>query len=89
MRIYVQIESEIVSRSVMAHWNPKDCSPPGSYVHGSLQTRILECIAIPFSRGSSQPRDQIQVSLIACRFFTVWVIREVWVQIGQNQILLP
>ena len=60
----------------MAHWNPKDCSPPGSRIHGSLQTRILECIAIPFSRGSSQPRDRTQVSCIACRFFTVWVIRE-------------
>ena len=38
--------------------DPMDCSTPGSYVHGILQARILEWIAIPFSRGSSQPRDQ-------------------------------
>ena len=39
-----------------------DCSPPGSSVHGILQTRILEWVAIPFSRGSSWPRDRTQVS---------------------------
>ena len=39
-------------------------------VHGILQTRILEWVAVPFSRGSSQPRDQTQVSCIAGRFFT-------------------
>ena len=43
--------------------DPTDCSPPGSSVYGILQARILECIAIPFSRGSSQPRDQTQVLL--------------------------
>ena len=51
--------------------NPLDCSPPGSSVHGILQARILEWVAIPFSRGSSWPRDQTQVSCIAGRFFTV------------------
>ena len=60
MRIWAQTESESISRSVMADWNPEDCSPPGSSVHGILQTRILECIVIPFSRGASQPRDQTQ-----------------------------
>ena len=50
--------------------NPMDYSPPGSYVHGSLQARILEWVAIPFSRASSQPRDPAQVSCIAGRFFT-------------------
>ena len=45
--------------------------PHGLYtVHGILQARILEWVAIPFSRGSSQPRDQTQVSLIAGRFPT-------------------
>jgi len=48
-----------------------DCSPPGFSVHGILQARILEWVAIPFSRGSSQPRDQTQVSHIAGGFFTV------------------
>ena len=47
-----------------------DSNPPGSSVHGISQTRILECVAMPFSRGSSQPRDQTQVSCIAGRFFT-------------------
>ena len=44
---------------------------PGSSVHGIFQARVLECIAIPFSRGSSQPRDQTQVSRIAGRLFIV------------------
>ena len=51
--------------------DPMDCSPPGSSVHGSLQARILEWVTIPFSRGSSQPRDRTQVSCIAGRFFTI------------------
>ena len=42
----------------------------------SMDTRILEWVAIPFSRGSSQPRDQIQVSCIAGGFFTSWATRE-------------
>ena len=42
---------------------PMDCSPPGSSVRGILQARILEWVAIPFSRGSSQPRDWTQVSM--------------------------
>ena len=49
---------------------------PGSSVHGILQARILEWVAIPFSRGFSWPRDWTQVSCIAGRFFTVWAIRE-------------
>ena len=56
--------------------NPMDYSPPGSSVHESLQARILEWAAIPFSRGSSQPRDQTRVSCIAGRFFTFWATRE-------------
>ena len=42
--------------------HPKDCSPPGSSVHGILQARILEWAAMPFSRGSSKSRDQAHVS---------------------------
>ena len=45
-------------------------------VHGILQARILEWVAFPFSRGSSQHRDQTQISHIAGRFFTNWVTRE-------------
>ena len=45
-------------------------------VHGILQARILEWVAFPFSRASSQPRDQTKVSHIAGRFFTSWATRE-------------
>ena len=50
-----------------------DCSLPGSSVHEILQARILEWVAMPSSRGSSQPRDQIWVSYLSCvtsKFFT-------------------
>ena len=47
-------------------------------VHGILQARILEWVAFPFSRVSSQSRDQTQVSLIAGGFFTSWVTREAY-----------
>ena len=52
--------------------NPMDCSLPGSSIHGISQARILQWVAISFSRGSSQPRDQTRVSCIVGRFFTVW-----------------
>ena len=48
-----------------------DCSPPGFSVHGTLQARIVDWNAIPFSRGTSQPRDQTLVSCITGRFFTI------------------
>ena len=51
---------------------PTLCDLMGHIVHGILQARILEWVAFPFSRGSSQPRDQIQVFCIAGRFFTSW-----------------
>jgi len=47
-----------------------DCNPPDSSVHGIFQARILEWVAISFSRGSSQPRDQACISCITGRFFT-------------------
>ena len=50
--------------------DPMDCNPPGSFVCGILQTRVLEWVAIPFSRGSFKPMDQTQVSCTAGRFFT-------------------
>ena len=51
------------------------CDSMDSTVHGILQARTLEWVAFPFSRGSSQPRDQTQVSRIAGRFFTSWATR--------------
>ena len=65
-----------VAQSCPTLWDPVDCSPPGSSVHGILQARILEQIAISFSRRSSQPRDQTQVSCIAGRRFILWATRE-------------
>jgi len=61
----------LVAQLCLTLCNPIDCSPPGSSVHAILQARILEWVAIPFSRGSSPPRDQTQVSRIANRFFTI------------------
>ena len=49
-----------------------DCSLPGFSVHGIFQARVLEWVAISFSRGSSWPRDRTQVSYIADRRFTLW-----------------
>ena len=53
---------------------PTLCHPMDYTVHGILQARILEWVAVPFSKGSSQPRDWTQVSHIIDRFFTSWVI---------------
>ena len=50
--------------------DPVDCSPPGSSVHGILQARVLEWVAISFSRVFSQPRDRTRISCIAGRLFT-------------------
>ena len=50
--------------------NPMDCSLPGSTIRGIFQARILEWVAISFSRGSCQLKDQTHVSCIAGRFFT-------------------
>ena len=52
--------------------DPMDYSLPGSSLHVILQARILERVAMPSYRRSSQPRDQTQVSWIAARFFTIW-----------------
>ena len=59
--------------------DPRDCTPPGSSVHGTSQARILGWIAISWSRGSSQPRDRTHISCISCiagGFFTIWTNRE-------------
>ena len=66
----------LVAKSCPTLCNPMYCSLPGSSVHGILQAGILDWIAIPFSRGSPQPRSQTRVSCIAGRFFTVCATRE-------------
>ena len=75
---WLQNENESESHSVMSDsLRPTmDCSPPGSSVHGILQARILEWVAISSSRGSSQLRDGTQVSHTAGRFFVFWATRD-------------
>ena len=65
-----------VTQSCLTLCDPVNYSPPGSSVHGISQARILEWVSIPFSRGSSQPRDRTPLSCIAGRFFTIWATRE-------------
>ena len=76
---YTFCESEWVKfdQSCLTVCDPMDHSLPGSFVHGILKARILEWVAIPFSSGTSQPRDQTPVSCIAGRFFAIWATREI------------
>ena len=66
-----QVEKVLVTQSRLTPYNPMDCSPPGSSIHGILQTKILEWETILFSRGSSRPRDRTWVACIAGKFFSV------------------
>ena len=68
--IYTYIVLKIIQLCPMV-CNLMDCSPPGFSVNGILQARTLEWIATPFSKGSSQPRDQTQVPHTTGRLFTV------------------
>ena len=63
-------------RKSLSRVQPTLCEPMDYTVHGILQARILEWVAFRFSRGSSQPRDQTQVSRIAGGFFITWATRE-------------
>ena len=75
-RMHCLLACVFVTQSCLTLCHPVDCSPPDSSVHGILQVRILEWVAIPFSRGSSQPRDWTWLSCIADRFFTIWGTRK-------------
>ena len=77
----------LVAQSCPTLWDPMDCSPPGSSVHGISQARILEWVAISFSRGSSLPRDWICISCISGEFFTNWATREACPSNGLSQII--
>ena len=66
----------LVTQSYPTLCDPMDCSPAGSSVHGILQARILEWVAISFSRASSQTRDRTRLSHAAGRLFTHWATRE-------------
>ena len=73
-RYTVCVSRSVVSNSLQTH---DLYSLPGFSVQGILQARILKWIAIPFSRGSSWPTDQTQVSCIAGRFFIIWAIGKI------------
>ena len=60
-RVEIKYSTCLVAQSCPTICDPRDCSPPGSSVHGSLQARILEWIAISFSRASSQPEDPTRI----------------------------
>ena len=63
----------LVTQLCLTLCNSVDCYPPGSSVHRILQARVLEnCVAIPFSKGSSRPRDGTRVSHITRKRFTIW-----------------
>ena len=68
------IQCVLVTQWCLTLWDPLDYSLPDSSVYEILQARILESVAIPFSRGSCQPRDGTRVSHTVDRFFTVWAI---------------
>ena len=72
---YLKTESEAAQRCP-ALCDPMDCSPLGSSVHGILQVRILDWVAIPFSTGSSQPRHWTSISCTGGKLFTFWATRE-------------
>ena len=82
--MFIEKKESEVTQSCPTLCDPMDCSLPGSSIHGIFQARVLEWVAIAFSRGSSWPRDWTQVSHIAGRCFTVWATREVqtWVWVN-------
>ena len=87
LRSLVKFPKESIVKLTLSHvWlcDPMNCSLRGSSIHGIFQARILEWVAISFSRGFSQPRDRTQVSHIAGRCFTIWVTREA---LTRDQIL--
>ena len=74
--LIITMSYDKVTQSCLSLWNPMDCNLPVSSVHGILQARVLEWIAMPFSRALFQPRDWTLVSCITSRFFTIWAPRE-------------
>ena len=71
LKIFMKKSGSVSCSCLTLCW-PHNCSPPGFSVLGILQARILEWVAIPFCRRSSQPSAQTQVSCIAGRCFTMW-----------------
>ena len=76
IHIFIFIKSLLISHLCPSLCHPMDCSLQGSSVHVFLQARILEWVAVSFSRRSPWPRDLTQVSCIAGKFLTNWATRE-------------
>ena len=70
------VKNVLVTQLCPSLFDPMDYSLPGSSIHGILQARILEWVAISFPRGFPQPKDRTLVSFIGGRFFTMWATRE-------------
>ena len=79
----------LIAQLCLTLCNPMDFSPPGSSVHRVLQARILEWVAIPFSRWFSRPTNQTWVSHMAGSFFTIWATREATIEIYTNWRRIP
>ena len=73
----MKVKVKLLSQSCPTLCDPMDCSPPRFSIHWIFQAKVLEWVAISFSRGSSRPRDRTQVSHIAGRRFNLCTTREV------------
>jgi len=69
--VCVRVRTRLVAQSCLTLCDPTDCSPPGSSVHRIFQARIVEQVAVPFSRGPSQPRDG------TCISWDSWISRQI------------
>ena len=74
---YACVQAKLL-QSYLTPCDPMDCSPPGSSVHGILQARILEWVAMPASRASSQSRDRTWVSFVSYNGCRVFVTQATW-----------
>ena len=88
LRTSLVVQACLVAQLWLTLCDPMGCIPPGSTIHGISQARILEWVAISFSRRYSWPRDQTQVSCIAGGFCTIWASKESLV-VHWLRILLP
>ena len=74
--VFCKLKESVVTQSCPTLCDPVDYSLPGSSIHGIFQAKLLESVAISFSRESSWPRDRTRLSHTIGRCFTVWATRE-------------
>ena len=93
MSVCVLVWARVRACSCLTLCDPKDCSPPDSSIHGDLQVRILEWVAISFSKESPQPRDQThcQVDSLPLSYLQLFLPKEIlpWKEEGQILPFLP